>query len=96
MVPRGNNAVTAPNKQLTISVYAQGGQGVRYLGYRAAGVFNKSDSVIASPVNGKLLDTLTLTRTDTIPTATSQGTFAITAFAVDSTGNPSARFPGWW
>ena len=89
-----NNAVTAPNKQLTISVYAQGGQGVRYLGYRAAGVFNKSDSVIASPVNGKLLDTLTLTRTDTIPTATSQGTFAITAFAVDSTGNPSATIPG--
>jgi hypothetical protein len=89
-----NNAVTAPNKQLTISVYAQGGQGVHYLGYRALGVFNKSDSVIASPVNGKLLDTLTFTRTDTIPAATVPGTFAITAFAVDSTGNPSAGIPG--
>ena len=89
-----NNAVTSINKQLTISVRAQGGQGVHYLGYRTAGVLNQSDSVIASPVNGKLLDTLTFTRTITIGAATPVGTFAITAFAVDSTGNPSAAIPG--
>ena len=85
-----SNAVTSPNKQLTISVHASGGQGVKILGYRAAGVFNDSNSVIATPVNGKLLDTLTYTRTVTIPGGTVPGTFAITAFAVDSTGNPSA------
>ena len=85
-----SNAVTSPNKQLTISVHASGGQGVKILGYRAAGVFNDSNSTIAGPVGGKLLDTLTYTRTVTIPAATVPGTFAITAFAVDSTGNPSA------
>ena len=89
-----SNAVTSPNKQLTIQVHAQGGQGVKVLGYRALGVFNDSNSTTAGPVNGKLLDTLTYTNTVTIPAATVPGTFAITAFAVDSTGNPSAAIPG--
>jgi len=88
------NAVTSPNKQLTISVHAQGGQGVKVLGYKALGVFNDSNSTLAGPVNGKLLDTLTYTNTVTIPAATVPGTFAISAFALDSTGNPSAAIAG--
>jgi hypothetical protein len=88
------NAVTSPTKSLTIQVHAKGGQGVRILGYRIAGVFTLSDSTIASPVNGVLSDTLTFTKTIVIPALTPLGTFNITAFAVDSTGNPSATIPG--
>ena len=89
MLLPSDSSVTAPGKIITVSVHATGTLGVHVLGWRATGAVTKNDSVIASPVAGALLDTLTFTSNLTIPNGASVGPISVTGFALDTLGNPS-------
>ena len=79
-------STTSSGKSITVEIKATAVLGVRVLGYRMTGVFTKSDSTIYS---APLPDTTLFSKVVTIPAATASGTLVITAFAVDSAGNPS-------
>lgn len=83
-------ALTSPGRKMVVEVLAVAQRGVRLLGWRAAGVVNRQDSLFQAPVNGALKDTVDFIDTLSIPIATSLGTFTITAFGVDSLGDVSA------
>ncbi len=83
-------ARTSPGRQMVVEVLAVAQRGVRLLGWRAAGVVNKQDSVFKAPVNGALRDSVSMIDTLSIPGLTPLGTFTITAFGVDSLGDVSA------
>jgi hypothetical protein len=79
-------STTSSGKSIPVEINGTAALGVRVLGYRMTGVFAKSDSTIYSV---PLPDTVIFSKVVAIPAATPSGTLVITAFAVDSAGNPS-------
>lgn len=76
-----NGSITSRNKQLPIRIRATQRDGIRIVGYVTAGVVNASDSIgelTSLPLDTTFRDTLA------IPDNVTEGTFTITAFAVDS------------
>ncbi len=84
--------VSSIGKSITIQITANDPQGVRVVGWSTSGVLTRADSTI---VSGSVLpDTVTFTDTLAIPAGTAAGSLTVTAFAVDSTGDPSGSAAG--
>ncbi len=78
------NSVASSGKDVLIVVQANQKDGIKKIGWIAAGVVTGSDSILIPPPG--LPDTVVFTDTMTVPAAVTSGNFTLAGFAEDSSG----------